>query len=204
MSRAFLSAMFVLVIGPESFAHRLDEYLQTARVSLERGRIGIEIDLTPGASIATAIIMRLDRNGDGRISPLEARAYGEDVLSDLIVEFDGAPVRVTLTRVEVPSLADMHEGLGAIRVQASSEVGAVMAGRHRVHLRNHHAPAPSVYLVNALVPDDRNIDVIAQTRDPRQQEVRIDYNVRSRWLVQLASIAAAVAVCGGLVWLRGN
>ncbi len=204
MTRALLSAVVVILIAPaETSAHRLDEYLQAMRVSLERGRISIEIDLTPGAIIASGIITLLDRDRDGQISPLEAQAYGEDVLSDLIVEFDGVPVAVVLTRVELPPLDGMRHGLGAIRLQALSEVGPFSAGRHHVHLRNSHAPVPSVYLVNALVPDDRDIGVIAQTRDPQQQEVRIEYEVRSRWLVQLVSIMLAFAGCGVLVWFRG-
>ncbi len=118
MTRALLSAVVVIpvaiLIAPaETFAHRLDEYLQAARVSLGHGRIGIEIDLTPGASIAAGIITLLDRDRDGRISPSEAQAYGEDVLSDLLIEFDGVPVPATLTRVERPSVGEMRDGLGA-------------------------------------------------------------------------------------------
>jgi len=166
--RALLSAVIVILIAPaETFAHRLDEYLQAARVSLGPGRISIEIDLTPGTSIASGIITLLDRNSDGRISQLEAQAYGEEVLSDLVVGFDGVPVPVTLNRVEIPPLDDMRHGLGAIRLQALGEVSSFRAGNHYVHLRNSHAPVPSVYLVNATVPDDRDIRVIAQTREPQ-------------------------------------
>jgi hypothetical protein len=209
MTRALLSAVVVIpiaiLIAPaETFAHRLDEYLQAARVSLGPGRIGIEIDLTPGASIASDIIILLDRDRDGRISALEAQAYGEGVLADLVVEFDGVPAPATLTRVELPSVGEMRDGLGAIRLQAVSDVGSFRAGRHHVYLRNSHAPVPSVYLVNALVPGDRDIGVIAQRRDPQQQEVRIEYEVRSRWLARVAWIVLAVAGVGLLVWLRGS
>jgi hypothetical protein len=204
MTRALLSAVVVLLIAPaDTSAHRLDEYLQATRVSLERGRIGIEIDLTPGANIASGIIELLDRDSDGRISPLEAQAYGEAVLADLIVGLDAVPVRVALARAELPRLDDMREGLGAIRLQALGQVGWLSAGRHHVHLRNSHAPVPSVYLVNALVPDDRSVGVLSQTRDVQQQEVRIEYEVRSRWLAQLVSMLLAVAGCGVLVWFRG-
>lgn len=204
MTRTLLSGVAVILIAQADMsAHRLDEYLQATRVSLERGRIGIEIDLTPGANIASGIIALLDRDRDGRISPLEAQAYGEAVLSDLIVEVDAVPVPVALARVEVPPLDDMREGLGAIRLQALGQIGSFSAGRHHVRLRNSHAPVPSVYLVNALVPDDRGIGVIAQTRDLQQQDVRIEYEVRSRWLAQLVSMLLAVAGCGVLVWFRG-
>ena len=66
-----------LAMPAESAAHRLDEYLQAARVSLARDRIALEVDLTPGANIAPAIVALLDRDGDGTISPIEAEAYGQ-------------------------------------------------------------------------------------------------------------------------------
>jgi len=138
------------------------------------------------------IITLLDRDRDGLISPLEATAYGEDVLSDVVVEFDGLPVPLTLARVEVPPVDDMRQGFGAIRLQALSELGSFGGGRHHVRLRNRHAPLFSVYLVNALIPEVRDIRVIAQTRDPQQQEVRIEYEVRSDGLVQLVSVALAL------------
>ena len=203
MTRALLSAVIVILIASaEASAHRLDEYLQASRVSLGLGRISVEIDLTPGASIALGIITLLDRDRDGLISPLEATAYGEDVLSDVVVEFDGLPVPLTLARVEVPPVDDMRQGFGAIRLQALSELGSFGGGRHHVRLRNRHAPLFSVYLVNALIPEVRDIRVIAQTRDPQQQEVRIEYEVRSDGLVQLVSVALAVGGCGVLVWFR--
>ena len=33
-------------------AHRLDEYLQTTRVAIDIDRVGLDIDLTPGTSMA--------------------------------------------------------------------------------------------------------------------------------------------------------
>src|SRR5688572_3513135 len=95
--------VFVLAMPATSAAHRLDEYLQAARLSLARDRIALEVDLTPGVNIAAAIVTLLDRDGDRRISPVEARAYGQAVLADLVLELDGRTVPVTLTRVEIPS-----------------------------------------------------------------------------------------------------
>jgi hypothetical protein len=186
MSRGIVAAIvFVLAVPAESAAHRLDEYLQAARVSLGRDRVTLEVDLTPGANIASGIVALLDRDGDNTISPIEAAAYGQVVLADLVLELDGRLVAMTLTRVETPSIEEMRDGLGTIQLRAAGTLEAVASGRRQLYFRNDHQPAASVYLVNALIPEDGDVGVVAQTRDARQQGVRIDYNVGARWPAQV-------------------
>jgi hypothetical protein len=203
MSRVFVSVIvFMLAMPAESAAHRLDEYLQAARVSLARDRVTLEVDLTPGANIASAIVALLDRDGDDTISPLEAGAYGQEVVTDLVLELDGRSVAVTLTRVETPSIDDMRDGVGTIQLRAVGNVDAVAAGRRELYFRNNHQPAASVYLVNALIPDDGDVGVALQSRDPRQQGVRIEYNVGPRWPAQLLWLVLGVAGLSTLMVLR--
>ena len=175
------AAAFLLVMSASPSAHRLDEYLQAARVSLEHTRVALEIDLTPGASVADGIIALLDRDGDSRISPLEAESYGRDVLTDVVLELDGHPVALTLSHVEVPSIDEMRHGLGAIQLRAGGSVEDGWNRRRELHFRNNHEAGSSVYLVNALIPDDADIRVIGQTRDATQRDVRIEYSVSSSW-----------------------
>jgi hypothetical protein len=203
MTRVFVSVIvFMLAMPAESAAHRLDEYLQAARLSLARDRITLEIDLTPGANIAAAIVTLLDRDGDNTISPIEARTYGQAVLADLVVELDGRPVTVTLTRVEAPSIDDMRGGVGTIQLRAVGNVEAVAAGRRSLYFRNNHQAAASVYLVNALIPEDGGVGVVAQRRDPRQQGVRVEYNVGPRWPAQLLWLMLGAAGLSTLMVLR--
>ncbi len=194
MTKAFLAAIvFALAMPAATSAHRLDEYLQATRLSLARDRITLEVDLTPGVSIAPAIVTLLDRDGDHAISPIEAGAYGQVVLSDLVVELDGRPVALTLTRVESPTIDEMRDGSGTIQVRAAGTVGTVVSGRRRLDFRNNHQPAASVYLANALIPQDDDVGVVAQIRDPRQQGVRIEYDVHPRWPGQLIWLVLGVA-----------
>jgi len=189
----FAATVFALVIPGETSAHRLDEYLQATRLSLVRERVTLEVDLTPGVTIAPAIVTVLDRDGDGTISPIEAGAYGQVVLSDLVLELDGRPVALTLTRVETPSIGEMRDGSGTIQVRAVGPVDAIGSGRRRLDFRNNHQPATSVYLANALRPQDGDVDVVGQIRDPRQQGVRIEYDVHPRWPGQLIWLVLGVA-----------
>lgn len=175
------TAGIVLVMSAAPSAHRLDEYLQAARVSLERTRVALEVDLTPGAAVADGIIALIDRDGDSRISPLEAKSYGQDVLKDMVLELDGRPVALTLSHVEVPPLDEMRHGLGTIQLRASGDVESRMSLRRQLHFQNNHQAGSSVYLVNALMPGDPGISVVGQTRDAKQRDVRIEYSVSPGW-----------------------
>ena len=180
MKLGALVAAAMLIASASLSAHRLDEYLQAARVNLSRARVALEMDLTPGASVADTVLTLIDRDGDGAITPLEAESYGRAVLSDLSVEVDDLPIAMTLDHVEVPAIDEMRQGVGTIEVRATGDI-AGGTGRRQLHFTNHHQPRSSVYLVNALVPTDDAVTVVSQRRDARQQDVRIDYEVSSQW-----------------------
>ena len=205
MRKIFLAGMvFAVTMPAEPAAHRLDEYLQAARLSLAHDRITLELDLTPGVNIASAIVPLLDRDGDHTISPAEAGAYGQEVLKDLVVELDGHLVPLTLTRVEAPSIEAMRDGSGTIQLRAAGNVEGVSAGRRRLDFRNNHQPEMSVYLANALIPEDADLHVAGQTRDPRQQGVRIEYDVRPRWRARLLWLLVAAAALSTLMVRRAR
>ena len=133
------------------------------------------------SSVAGGIISLIDRDGDKRISPVEAESYGRDVLTDVVLELDGRPVALTLSHVEVPSIDEMRHGMGAIQVRASGDVARRMSLGRELHFQNNHHPGSSVYLVNALMPSDEGIEVVGQTRDAKQRDVRIEYSVAPQW-----------------------
>ena len=56
-----------------------------------RGRVQIELDLTPGIALADAILADIDRDRDGSLSADEQQAYERPVLSALTLEVDGTP-----------------------------------------------------------------------------------------------------------------
>jgi hypothetical protein len=142
------------------------------------------VDLTPGVSIAPSVIQSVDTNADNAIAPAEAEAYGRAVLSDLLVTLDGDPVEMTLVRIEVPAIDEMRHGMGTIRLRTSGSVGAG-AGNHRLRLLNRHRPDTSIYMVNALLPEDAGVELVSQTRDPLQREFDMEYAVGQQWPVRL-------------------
>ncbi len=186
-----LLAMLFLAPAP-LWAHRLDEYLQATRISVSRERIALELDLTPGAAVASEIATLIDRDRDGRIAPAEAYRYASTVLADIVLLLDGRAVPFTLTHVDVPAIAVMREGMGAIRIDASAVVGDRTAARHDLVYRNDHHPDASVYLVNAMIPATRAVSIETQHRDIRQREFRLVFRVGRYGRALEWTIAAAV------------
>jgi len=99
----------------------------------------------------------------------------------------------------------MSEGVGTIRLTATTPVWSASAGRHRLVYRNAHRPEIGVYLVNALVPRDKDIQIAGQQRDWQQHELRLDYRVAwplwptaSSW--RLVASAAIMSLLSVAMW----
>jgi hypothetical protein len=198
----FAAAAALALVPAGVQAHALDEYVQAARLSLSRSHVGLEMNLTPGVEVAASIVALIDRDRDGTISPNEAANYAIHVLRQSVVELNGHTVLMTLARVEVPPLDEMRDGVGTIRVSASGVHGARLSGEARLTFRNDHAPERSVYLVNALVPDDHTISVAAQRRDWSQRSAQIVYTVQPGLDVQIGWLLLAIGGTTGLVLAR--
>jgi hypothetical protein len=159
-------------------AHRLDEYLHAARVAVAREAIRVEMDLTPGVGVARDVIRIVDRDGDGRITGHEAEGYARAILGRVHLTLDGQSQPLSLQHVEISPGHELLDGMGTISIVAAAQV-ATSSGRHQVVLRNEDDSPDGVYLVNALIPDTPGIVITSQTRDPRQRELRLEYDVRS-------------------------
>ena len=212
MRRMAAAAVAVLLAGVRAAdAHQLDEYLQATRIALEHDRIALEIGLTPGVAVAEQIFATIDRNSDHQISGPEIEAYGRMVLQDLLLEFDGRPYPLTLARAECPPWSDMREGVGTIRLQATADVPVGTAGHHQLQFANTHRPDISVYLVNALVPEDNQIEITGQSRDYAQHELTVAYRIVPNapwalpwWLIAAMAMAGILGSGLGMVQAGGR
>jgi len=185
-------------------AHQLDEYLQATRLSVERGRIGVEIDLTPGVNVAPQVFALIDTDRDGQISPAEREAYARLVLTSVALSVDGRTVPVALIGQRFPDFGDMALGVGTIRLRGAAAFPAAAAGRHEIYYCNTHQSETGVYLVNTLVPADEQIQITEQRRDYAQHELTVRYRVLPDWrwssfwsLVAALAMAGILAVRGG-------
>jgi hypothetical protein len=202
VTSGLVALLLALAGAAPASAHRLDEYLQAVRVDVRPERVVVELDLTPGASLAPEVLAALDPNADGAIDPSEAEGYAAGVMRRLEMSVDDRRIVASLVSQIVPSVDEVCAGTGVISLVARADVEHPR-GRHRLRLSNHYRPDVSAYLANALRPDSRTITIESQTRDPRQQTLTIDYVVDgpagargSAWT------ALAVLLIGGCGWWR--
>jgi hypothetical protein len=189
-------------------AHRLDQYLQAARVAIGVERIHLELDLTPGVAVADAVLAEIDRDGTRTISAEEARAYAGEVGRAIEIELDQIPVPIDVVGTFVPPLEEVRTGTGTIRLQLDGRLPALAPGAHQLRYRNSHRPEISVYLANALVPESDRVEIRSQRRDVDQRGLAVDYvldaNRRAAaraWYA--ASIAGALLAIASL-WRRSR
>jgi hypothetical protein len=172
-----LLAILCFSFARTASAHRLDEYLQATRISLETNRISVEMDLTPGAEVAKNVFAMIDENGDEEISSAEGSAYLTSFVKALSLRVDGQTHPLKLEHYRMPSLAETRRGEGIIRLQAGATIGTASTGRHQLTFANAHRSDIGVYLVNALIPSDERIRITGQSRDLLQREFSMDYSV---------------------------
>jgi hypothetical protein len=173
-------ATFVALVFPRVAAgHRLDEYLQATRISIAQDSVVLAIDLTPGVEVGPLIVNLMNMDRDGRISAPEGQAYANQLVGDVLLELDGRRQLLSLTKSQFPSIEEMYSGTGTIRIEARARVSAGVPGPHSLTYTNNHRPHGSVYLVNALVPSSRAVEITGQHRDTLQRGIRVTFNVTS-------------------------
>ena len=206
MKRSSIASLAVLVasflVAPPVGAHRLDECLQAMRVSIDIDKISLDIDLTPGASVAARVFAGVDSDHDGEMSDEEMRAFAERVLDSIALSVDGRPTPVRLVSHRFPTLREMRLGVGIIHLSAQAAVPPAV-GVHHVSYVNSFLPDLSVYLANALVPSDNRVHIGEQRRDFLQRSLTVDYRVTaSRSISRIGWSVTLFAMIGTLVVAR--
>ena len=192
----------IALSGARVSAHRLDEFLQAARIAIEPDLVTLELSLTPGIAVTDGIIRDMDANRDGTLSAFEQLEYAAHVLSGMTLRIDDAVTPgLKLKGSRFPHLDSMRTGDGVIQIQSEAEVPRLAAGAHRLVFRNDNGSQGSVYLANALLSDDDEIAVTRQARDVDQRELTIDFvmltsNRRPVWMGIAALLLAAVVTRG--------
>jgi hypothetical protein len=200
---ALLLTAIVVALNAAMSAHRLDEYLQAARVAIEPNGVHLELSLTPGITVADSIVREIDKDGNGVLSSGEQWGYAQQVLSAIALRIDDtAPLHLDLVASNFPSVAAMHGGDTAITIRSNVAFPLLAAGPHRLFFRNQNASANSVYLANALVPESDQVAVTRQERDGDQRELTVAFVIRgtagalSRRWVWISVVGALVLAVG--------
>jgi hypothetical protein len=173
MRKTFIFAV-LLSLPATLFAHRLDEYLEATILSLDAGRVVGSMRLVPGVAVSAAVIASIDTNGDGVISEVERQTYAQRVLNDLSLSVDGQPLALRLISADFPPLDGMKQGIGEIHIDFSAELPEGGLNRQLI-FENRHKSEIAVYLVNSLIPGDRNIQITAQSRNENQSFYQVGF-----------------------------
>src|SRR6185436_14356660 len=176
-SRSSVVLLLLLVGTAPASAHRLDEYLQAARLDIGERSVQLYLDLTPGVAVAERVLSDIDVNANRSISAVEARDYVDRVLSAIAVDVDGTPVRLVRLDHDCPAVDAMLQGNGTLHVRAGAALPHLSEGLHHLRYRNANRPDIGAYLANALVPASDRVVVTEQRRNPNQQELIVDYTV---------------------------
>jgi|GEM_PF-788395 hypothetical protein len=169
-----IAAAGILLYTEGARAHRIDEYLQATMISLEASRVQASMRMIPGMTVAPSVIAAIDSNHDGVFSESEKQAYAQRVLGDLTITLDGKSVSPKLFSWSFPEPAQMLGGIGEIQIEYTVELPHGDSSRTLI-LANHHLNPTSVYLMNAVVPQDHNIHILAQKRNELQSVYELDY-----------------------------
>ena len=193
-----LTLLLVLMSGSWTSAHRLDEYLQAARLGIDPDRVELSLDLTAGIAVAEVVLSEIDLDKNGMISAAEARAYADHVLSAIALDVDGIPLRIELVESTFPAFDTVRSGAGTTRIQAVAKMPRLDDGLHHLRYRNAYRSDIGVYLANALVPASDRVTVAAQRRDIDQRNLVIDYRLSGQ-PAPAARRGLSVGVAGALI-----
>ena len=189
----FLGGVLALVLTgllpQRAFAHPADAYLQATYITVTPTQIDVELDLTPGVLVAPQLLPQLDTNGDQQLSVAEGRAYVTTVLRAVVLQVDGEPLPLTVSKLELPAYLNLQAGYGTIRVFTTAALPADMTGAHQLAYQNNHAPAGSLYQVNALLDKAGMVTLGKQNRDELQQSMTMDYVIGGPTETMVASVA---------------
>lgn len=177
MKRLALCLFCLYAVHSSVSAHVLDQYLQVAQIALAPDSVRVELRLIPGVEVAQRICTLIDADHDGQVSKSEEQTYVRRVVQDLEFSLNGVPVPLTLRDWHFPPSPEIREGLGTIRLLLTATATLGAARRQQVYFRNNHLPDLGVYLVNALVPATKEIQLGEQLRDPLQREMRLHFHV---------------------------
>lgn len=175
----FIAFLLALLLPQVALAHPLDVYLQATYITVTPTQIVVELDLTPGVLLAPQVLPQLDPNGDEQISDAEGQAYVDAMLTNVVLEVDGEPLALAVTKIDMPAYLNIQAGYGTMRIFTTATLAAGMTGAHQLDYQNNFAPTGSAYQVNAFVDKGVAITLGKQNRDSIQQSMTMDYAIGS-------------------------
>jgi hypothetical protein len=113
---------------------------------------------------------------------------------------DARPLRMVAATTSVSDVAALRGGDGAIVIRSDVDVSRLLVGPHRLVFHNTNDAHASVFLANALIPEDDDVALTGLRRSWDQRELTIEFVVRAtpptgrRWVgIGLAGVVVLAA-----------
>lgn len=125
-------ALPLIFIAGTAAGHPHSHVDQQAALSIGLDRASLSIRIVPSHDEGPEILAHIDGDGDGTVSPTEARAFGDAVLSEIQLTVDEAHVSLDNVSVEMPSVAAVSSGTGMIEIRAEATYPELIEAGHTI------------------------------------------------------------------------
>lgn len=172
--------LLLTVLTPLSaLAHPADVYLQATYITVRPTAVAVELNLMPGVLVVPQTLSQLDPDRNQQISESEGRAYVDRVLRSVVLQVDGKPLTLTVSKIDLPTYLNLQAGYGTLRIFTTATLTDSLTGAHQLTYQNNYAPAGSTYQVNAVVDKNAALTLGKPTRNDLQQRMTMDFDIGS-------------------------
>ena len=175
------AVLLLVLVAYGAEAHRLDEVVQGAYLTLAPGEVRLELDVSPGMEVAGTLLRALDTDADRTITEAEARGYAQRVLAQSTLTLDGVALSWTLDKVVVPAYPNLELGSDTIRIHAVAK-RSDDAGAHTLTYQNSYQPAAGRHMANVFLRSGERWQyrVTKQQRTDDGRQLIVTYTVTRR------------------------
>lgn len=171
--RAVSAAALLILLAGAALAHPHSQTDQQVMLSLGLARADLALAIVPGTKDGPALVVHLDRDGDGSVSGPEADAFGADVLAAVTLSVDGAPVPLSSVGLQVPPAKALAAGTAGLRLKLTGDIALSSAGQHRVDLTVTHGEFGDWFIQPYFHPDFASGVTATQIERPAPGQLRI-------------------------------
>ena len=132
-----IALLLAALATDEALAHPLDEYPRATYITVAPTQIVVELDLPPGVPVAPRVLPLLDPDGTQTVTDAEGRAYVVSVLRNVVLQVDGQPQALVVTRIEMPPYLNFRAGYGLICIFALATPVDGTTGTHQISYANN-------------------------------------------------------------------
>lgn len=176
---SFVFAMLAVVTlawWPRTAAAHPEHFAQSAYLRLDPEHVKVELDMSPGSKVASAVVALIDTNHDGRIDDAEGRAYAGVVLAALTLQVDGEARALALAESHYPPADHLATGEDKLSLAFVATFPALAPGPHQVRFANGYHPVESAYLAHTFT-ETKLVILGKQARDATNQTLTADYRI---------------------------